>query len=298
MPLSFFVRFQCTFSNASLSFRLFSMRLNFFCDIDGTLLPFGKTVPGSAVEAIEKARLEGHRFFLSTGRSECEIDECLKSIPFDGGAYSNGATVVADSRVLRKVRMTDDDRSFIISYAEKNGLLFMFQTDEGTFLSHEAAAFFKESLMKAIGTVIPVPSTIEYDRLPESLPDVIKAIYFSPSHDLMRVRKELGGRFQMVDNTDALPQTDMVEVCLPGLDKGTGVRDMISALGEDMSSSVAIGDGANDIPMLKAAALGIAMGNGSEDAKKSADWITAKVDDDGFRKAVEYAVKTMHSVHI
>ena len=274
------------------------MRLNFFCDIDGTLLPFGKTVPQSAVDAIEKARREGHRFFLSTGRSECEIDECLKHIPFDGGAYSNGATVVAEGKVLRRIRMTDDDRSFIISYAEKNGLLFMLQTDEGTFLSHEAAAFFAESMMKAIGTVIPVPSTIEYDSLPRSLPCVIKAIYFSPSHDLMRVRKELGGRFQMVDNTDALPQTDMVEVCLPGLDKGTGVKEMIKALGEDMSSSVSIGDGANDIPMLKAAELGIAMGNGSEDAKKNADWVTASVDDDGFRKAVEYAVKTMQSVHI
>lgn len=274
------------------------MRLNFFCDIDGTLLPFGKEVPSSAVEAISMARRDGHRFFLSTGRSLCEIDECLKSIPFDGGVYSNGATVMTEGKRLRCERMTEEDRTFLIDYACSNNLLFMLQTDDGTFLSREARRFFEESMMKAIGTVIPVPGLREYDSLPTCLPNVIKFIYFSPSGSLMRVRREIGSRYQMIDNTDGLPQTDMVEVCLKAIDKGTGVRAMIGSLGEDMSSSVAIGDGANDIPMLRTAALAIAMGNASDEVKTAADWVTDDVERDGFAKAVAYAVKTVQNVHI
>ncbi len=83
----------------------------------------------------------------------------------------------------------------------------------------------------------------------------------------------------------------MVEVCLRGLDKGTGMRAMLSFLGEDISSSVAVGDGANDIEMVAAAGLGIAMGNGADELKRIADWVSDSVDRDGFSKAVEYAVR-------
>lgn len=267
------------------------MRLNFFCDIDGTLLPFGKAVPESAVSAIERARKDGHRFFLSTGRSLSEIDECLRTIPFDGGVYSNGATVIEGGKTLRAVRMTGDDKSFLMNYASDRGILYMMQTNEGTFMSRETFSFFEESMMEYLHTIIPVPNLITYDTLPSSLPPVIKFLFLSPSHALMKARKEIGHLYQMVDNTDGLPQTDMVEVCLKGLDKGTGMKDMLSFLGEDISSSVAVGDGANDIEMVSSAGLGIAMGNGAESLKKVADWVSDSVERDGFRKAVEYAVR-------
>lgn len=267
------------------------MRLNFFCDIDGTLLPFGKEVPRSAVDAIERARGDGHRFFLSTGRSLSEIDECLRTIGFDGGVYSNGATVIEGGKTLRAVRMTEKDKSFLIGYASGRGILYMMQTNEGTFMSRETFSFFEESMMKYLDTIIPVPNLIVYDAVPSSMPEVIKFLFLSPSHALMKARKEIGHLYQMVDNTDGLPQTDMVEVCLRGLDKGTGMRAMLSFLGEDISSSVAVGDGANDIEMVTAAGLGIAMGNGADELKRIADWVSDSVDRDGFSKAVEYAVR-------
>lgn len=266
------------------------MRLNFFCDIDGTLLPFGKPVPDSALKAIDKARSSGHRFFLSTGRSLSEIDECIRKIPFDGGVYSNGATVIEGDRTLRAVRMTEKDKSFLIDYASRNNLLFMMQTNEGTFMSRETLSFFNESMIEHLHTIIPVPNLVAYDTLPSSLPLVIKFLFLSPDHILMRTRAEIGGLYQMIDNTDGLPQTDMVEVCLKGLNKATGMMDMLSFLGDDIPSSVAVGDGANDIEMISSAGIGIAMGNGAEELKRAADWVSDSVKKDGFAKAVEYAL--------
>ena len=60
------------------------MRLNFFFDVDGTLLPFGKGLPESALEAILDAKSRGHRIFVCTGTSPSEMDKALSPIPFDG----------------------------------------------------------------------------------------------------------------------------------------------------------------------------------------------------------------------
>ena len=56
-------------------------------------------------------------------------------------------------------------------------------------------------------------------------------------------------------------QSDMAEICIPGVDKGSGIKTILSYYGEDRKSSVGVGDGANDIEMIEYCGLGIAMGN-------------------------------------
>lgn len=51
---------------------------------------------------------------------------------------------------------------------------------------------------------------------------------------------------------------------------------------------MAVGDGGNDVPMLRAAGAGVAMGNACGEAVSAADFVTASVDDDGIRKALEH----------
>ena len=59
---------------------------------------------------------------------------------------------------------------------------------------------------------------------------------------------------------------------------------------------MAIGDQNNDIEMIKTAGVGIAMGNGTEEIKKAADYITDTIDNDGFVKAVEKFVWEKNNV--
>ena len=279
------------FSNTALFIRLCSMRLNFFCDIDGTLLPFGKTVPQSAVEAIGKARMDGHRFFLSTGRSPVEVDPRLNVIVFDGGVYSNGATAVFHGKNILDLSMTEDDVKFLLDYSERNGFMAMIQTDYGTYLRKETKDFFYSSMEAASGHPIDVPNLIVFDSRPSSFPVVRKFLFLSPLHQLDISRRDLADKYQIIDNAVGLPQTDMVEVCIKDLNKGTGIVALMKALKENIDSTVGIGDGSNDKEMLSSVGLGIAMGNASDDVKKIADWVSDDVDNDGFKRAVEYATQ-------
>lgn len=71
-------------------------------------------------------------------------------------------------------------------------------------------------------------------------------------------------------------------------DKGNGLLAMAEALGINLQQTIAFGDGGNDIPILSAAGIGIAMGNACDEVKQAADYVTSSVDDDGIMKALQY----------
>jgi len=60
--------------------------------------------------------------------------------------------------------------------------------------------------------------------------------------------------------------------------------DLIKVKPEDM---VAVGDSENDLPMIIAAGMGVAMGNAAEGIKSVADWIAPSVDEDGVSAVIE-----------
>ena len=168
------------------------------------------------------------------------------------------------------------------------GQLAMVQTSNGTYMPSRAYDFFKESLIKSNGISIKIPGLIVSDSIPEDL-DVKKILVLSPSGRVDEVRRDLGDRYNIVGNTVGLKQSDMAEICLKGVDKGSGIKTILSYYGEERKSSVGVGDGANDIEMIEYAGLGIAMGNADECLKVKADWISSDVEQDGLRNAIKHA---------
>ena len=81
------------------------------------------------------------------------------------------------------------------------------------------------------------------------------------------------------------------DVNVKGVTKQLGIDKILEHYSLPLESTMAFGDAANDIPMIRHAAVGVAMGNASEQVKQSADYVTASVDDDGVYKAlVHYGV--------
>jgi len=71
------------------------------------------------------------------------------------------------------------------------------------------------------------------------------------------------------------------------INKGQGIRDICRVLGISPSEVIAFGDAENDIPMLQAAGMGIAMGNAAEAVKAAADLITRSNNEDGIAAALQ-----------
>ena len=63
---------------------------------------------------------------------------------------------------------------------------------------------------------------------------------------------------------------------------------MAEHLGIDPRHTMAFGDGGNDTSMVRAAGIGVAMGNALDSLKKEADFVTTSVDEDGILNALRH----------
>jgi Cof subfamily protein (haloacid dehalogenase superfamily) len=82
-----------------------------------------------------------------------------------------------------------------------------------------------------------------------------------------------------------------LEIVPIGVNKAEALKQLAAILGLDLSQFAAIGDGLNDIEMLREAGLGIAMGNAPDAVKSVADWVTGTNDQDGVALAVQRLFK-------
>ena len=90
------------------------------------------------------------------------------------------------------------------------------------------------------------------------------------------------GRFEVASSI-----TNNLELNQQHVDKGFALTVIAEYLGLSREECMACGDSFNDIPMLRTAGLGIAMGNAEPETKKAADRITDTNDNDGVAKAIE-----------
>ena len=268
------------------------MRLNFFLDIDGTIVPFGKAIPKSTVDAIQKAKSEGHRVFLGTGRAPFEVHKEILGMPINGGVYSSGAILEVDGKQIFRRVADEAQRKLFFDVAERYKLLWLIQGREKSFITRRAFEFHKELSIAINGRPVELFNLEFVERFPDDEP-ISKFFIMSESGMVLEARKELEGPFDCVNNTTGFPEENAAEVMLPGLSKSSGIRRMMEYLGDGMESTVGIGDGENDLDMVKTCAMGIAMGNSCEILKKHADFVTDHVDNDGLAKAIYYAMKSL-----
>ncbi len=78
-----------------------------------------------------------------------------------------------------------------------------------------------------------------------------------------------------------------LEIMPPGTDKGSGLAQLCGLIGAVPAEIMAFGDGMNDIPMLRAAGIGVAVANAYPEVRAAADYVTASNEEDGVAQALE-----------
>lgn len=261
-----------------------------FLDIDGTLVGADGRVPDSTMKAIIQARKNGHKIFICSGRCRCEMHENILCVPLDGIVGSAGAYVEIDGNVVFHRAMTEEMNVRLLDYFLTRGMAILLETNRELYGNDVAIRYMQENADYCEANGLPYDKLL-YD-LVQPLADVRepaklavnKLIYITKKYDPEEVRRDLGKEFTVVDSAIDMPGNSG-EVSEIGMHKGVGIETAIRYYGADMADTIGIGDGENDMGMLWACAVGIAMGNANPILKEIADYETSAVDEDGIKNA-------------
>ena len=264
-----------------------------FLDIDGTLMAAGGIIPDSTKEALFLAKRNGHKLFICTGRSKYEIYPELLHLPFDGIVGAAGAYVEIDDKVVFHRPMTESMISILIHYLEEKELAYMLELNDRLLLSKTAVSYIHEfvqyceenhkqydKLFFSLGT--PIPTGIDITKLP-----INKIIFIRSPYNNEQIRQELQNDFTFVSDSIGL-LANSGEISEIGMNKAQGIFKVMDYYNADIQAAVSIGDGDNDIEMLKTTGISIAMGNASDSVKAVSDYITSHVEQHGIRNAFSH----------
>lgn len=264
-------------------------------DIDGTILTKEKTLTDRTKTAIESATDAGITVALVTGRPFHGIPDELISLK--GLRYvisSNGAVMtdlvqcvclhIANLDPEPALEITDMLRKLDLVYAVfVDGIgyceLEPFNRHIGMIDNPGLEAYIRKSRR----------ITCDMNRVIGSSKNGVENIWFIAHEQAERdeLNREINEKWNV--RTVLTGMVD-VEIGSPEADKGLSLSKLAEYLSVDKSGIMAIGDNDNDIAMLKAVGIAVAMGNADDEVKRIADIITDDNNSDGAAKVIEQII--------
>jgi len=250
-----------------------------FFDIDGTLVSFNThRIPQSTVESLEQAKRNGVEIYISTGRPKMIINN-LGQIEhlIDGYITANGACCFVEDTLVSKHAILPSDVKKIIDAANRDHYPAVVVGEHRIAIHHYTDEVY-EIFCKGLGVDSHVFLTNVEDLGNEAILQVTP--FCTVEQEALLVPT-------LEDCTSGRWHPAFTDITAGGADKGKGLRAMANYLGLNVAETMAFGDGGNDISIVKAAGVGVAMGNAGDELKRVADFVTTSVDDDGVKKALE-----------
>lgn len=238
-----------------------------FLDIDGTIFE-GNEVNKEDLDAIKKAREQGHKVFINTGRTYAIIPEKVKNLEVDGIIAGLGTHIIYNGETLRSVILPKPLLKKVSEYALLKSLKIELQGEV-------------QDLYINGGDYCPERTVTSGDDITGKFKDyrIGKFVIFGQFSE--------EDREFLSEDFDIFQYKTYGEVAPKGYSKARGIAMIEDYLNIPHENTIAIGDSANDLDMVEYAAIGVAMGNGEESLKFAADYVTETVKNAGVAKAIE-----------
>ena len=256
------------------------MKKAVFFDIDGTLWDDHMKIPKSTILGIRKLRANGNYAFICSGRSRAAIRaKELLDIGFDGVLAGCGTYVEYQDRIVYEEQLPFSEVGEALEILKKNQMPVILEgreylyVDEKEFGKDRYITYLKEMLGK------DMKDMSEYNEI--SAVNKMSAVCIPEKKRILE--EQMRERWKLIFHS-----APVVEIVPKGFSKASGIEKICEYLGISHSDTYAFGDSTNDIEMLRYVQVGIAMGSGTEDAKRAADYVTADLRDDGIWKGLEH----------
>lgn len=271
-----------------------------FLDLDGTLLTEDMQITERTKSVIMCAREKGVQFAACTGRPYCGLP--IQGLCELGIAYAITGNGAAIYKIPEKECMYSDCLDWQLG-AElyRTFMEHDIHTDifiEGTGYS----AYTTYDQIERLGKSERLNAYFRKSRMPIADPE---KLILDKRQGLEKINlnfyPEANGTYKSYDWAMEYLRTisglhtvtgggHNMEISAGTATKGNTMRVFVEQMGVDVSQTMAFGDSQNDISMICAAGIGVAMGNATEDVKEAADYVTRTNEENGVAYALEKLV--------
>jgi len=251
-------------------------------DIDGTILPYNGEFRPAVLECIKELDKKGIKVVLVTGRMHSSTVPIAKQLGLNTPiiSYQGGLIKEMNGKTLYKSNLLPQTAKKIIAWARQNGVHLNLYLDDKLFVEKD-----NEIIQYYIKGKFVDYKVCSFDHLEMKNINKLLAIDI---HDADRVSgwvevlKEKYPELYIVKSTPYY-----CEIGPSDAKKSLSVEFLRKYWGLKKEEVLTIGDQNNDIDLVECGGIGVAMGNGTEELKLCADYITDTCDNDGFVKAIE-----------
>ncbi len=253
-------------------------------DVDGTLLTPDKRLAAGTISAVERLRAAGIRFTIISGRSADGLPPLISALGISEpvGAFNGAQIVWPNLSTLEYHTLPPPAARQAMGLLRQAGVDVWLHDFSHWYVSDLAGAF----VARESATVGHGPHGVWSGAAPPA--DLIKITGVSDEPAKLiaceaALQSALGGELSA-----SRSQPHYLDITQFGADKGHGLRRLAAIMGIELRQTAAIGDGFNDMPMLSAAGVPLAMGNGAAELRKIARHVAASNGEDGFAGAVDW----------
>lgn len=249
-------------------------------DMDGTLLNDERQISPENYEAIQKARQNGVKIVLASGRPLVGFKRYLEELHLiseeDYVVAFNGAIVqsTGGNKIISKTTLGLEDYKELYELS-KNLKVNIHALTEDTVISPKDSKYTRlESEINLIHKNI-----IAVEEVPEDT--AILKVMFIDDPEIIdevvdKIPETISDKYTIVRS-----ESFFLEFLHKSVNKGTGVAALAEKLNIKQEEVICIGDAGNDMHMVKYAGLGVAMGNAFPELKRAASFITRTNDEHG-----------------
>ena len=266
-------------------------------DLDGTLLDAEKRLTPRTRLALQRAAERGHLIVPATGRALRAIPEEVLSLPFVRYVISINGASVSDEQTGQRLYAADIPKETalaVIEFAKRYDCMSdCYWRDTGwsnrAFL--ERVRYFCPQDEAVVNLILRSRQPVEdLEQMIREQADAVQKVQlcFRDLDEREIARGAIQARFPEIVVTSSF--VNNLELNWKTADKGRGLLVLADCLGLPREDTIAFGDSSNDLTMLRAAGVGVAMGNASEEIKAACDAVTAPNTADGVAQYLEQYV--------
>lgn len=252
-------------------------------DIDGTLFAnvpstgaVEEVVSPAVYDAVQRVVDAGAHVVLSTGRSTFGITHVLRQLdlPRDGGRQltvaSNGSVIFSYPPV-EVLRATTFDASQIVR-------MLVEHVPEAMVAVEEVGVGYRINRHFPDGEIT---GRMTLQTVDELVAEPVTRVIIRDPHSSEEEFVELAEKLGLQGTNYFIGWTAWLDLAPEGVSKASALAEVADRLGVDRSDVLAIGDGRNDVEMIKWAGRGVAMGQAPLEVQEAADDVTETVQNDG-----------------